>query len=402
LSVAPSGASPRARIVGGPFAMLARAYAASLAGDAFVAVALAGSLFFTVPADSARPKVALYLLVTMTPFALVAPVLGPLLDRAKSRRVAVAAGTTFGRAILCLLMARHHQSLLFYPEAFGALVLMKGFQVTKAALVPAVVTGRDELVRANSRLTLAGVFGGSIAALVAVGILQLGGSTWVLIVGALVYVVAAFLVLRVSGVATPALAAGSAAEMRKVHLAPIRLAAIAMGTLRGGVGFLTFLLAFALKREGEPAWFYGLVIGASSLGGFVGAMAAPRLRRRLREEAVLVVSLAIPAAAAVMGARSDARTAALMVALALGLGSSAGRAGFDSLVQRDAPDTLWGRSFARYEAYFQLVWVLGAAIPVLVTISPGFGLIVLALGLGGGVLIYLAGLAADSLVHARA
>ena len=131
------------------------------AGDAFVAVALAGSLFFTVPADSARPKVALYLLVTMTPFALVAPVLGPALDRAKTRRVIVAAGATIGRAVLCLLMARHLQSFLFYPEAFGALVLMKAFQVTKSSLVPAVVTGRDELVRANSRLTLVGVFGGA-------------------------------------------------------------------------------------------------------------------------------------------------------------------------------------------------------------------------------------------------
>src|ERR687895_177525 len=81
-----------------PFASLARAYAANLAGDAFVAVALAGSLFFTVPAETARPNVALYLLVTMTPFALVAPVLGPALDRAKTRRVSVAVGVSVGRA----------------------------------------------------------------------------------------------------------------------------------------------------------------------------------------------------------------------------------------------------------------------------------------------------------------
>jgi len=139
-----------------PFASLARAYAANLAGDAFVAVALAGSVFFTVPAESARTNVALYLFVTMTPFALVAPVLGPALDRAKTRRVTVAVAASIGRAVLCLLMARHLHSFLLYPEAFGVLVLMKGFQVTKSALVPGVVTGRDELVRANSRLTLAG------------------------------------------------------------------------------------------------------------------------------------------------------------------------------------------------------------------------------------------------------
>ena len=79
----------------------------------------------------------------------------------------------------------------------------------------------------------------------------------------------------------------------------------------------------------------------------------------------------------------------------------AGRAGFDSLVQRDAPDTQWGRAFARYEAYFQLAWVVGAFVPVLVSVSPGFGLILLALGLGAGAFVYLAGLAADSLVHSQ-
>jgi MFS-type transporter involved in bile tolerance (Atg22 family) len=385
-----------------PFAALARAYAANLAGDAFVAVALAGSLFFTVPAESARPNVALYLFVTMTPFALVAPILGPALDRAKTRRVTVAIAVSVGRAVLCLLMARHLDTFLLYPEAFGVLVLMKGFQVTKSSLVPAVVTGRDELVRANSRLTLAGVFGGAIAGLVAVGVLRLLGSSAVLIVGAAVYVLAARLVANVPTAVVPEVASsGGETAAGTPHLAAIRLSAVAMAVLRGGVGFLTFLLAFALKRDGEPAWFYGLVIAVSSLGGLVGAIAAPRLRRALREEAVLVVSLAVPAAAAVLGARSQGRVAALIVACALGLGASAGRAGFDSLVQRDAPDTLWGRSFARYEAYFQLAWVLGAAIPVAVSISPGIGLIVLALALGAGGFVYLGGLAADSLVGKR-
>jgi MFS-type transporter involved in bile tolerance (Atg22 family) len=381
-----------------PFASLARAYAANLAGDAFVAVALAGSLFFTVPAESARPNVALYLFVTMTPFALVAPVLGPALDRAKTRRVTVAVAVSIGRAVLCLLMARHLHSLLLYPEAFGVLVLMKGFQVTKSSLVPAVVTGRDELVRANSRLTLAGVFGGAVAGALAVGVMQLFGSSGVLVCGAAVYLLAARLVANVPTAVVPEVASVGPEVKGNLHLAAIRLSAVAMAVLRGGVGFLTFLLAFALKREGEPAWFYGLVIGASSLGGFVGAVAAPRLRQVLREEAVLVISLAVPATAAVLGARSQGRPAALIVAFAVGLGASAGRAGFDSLVQRDAPDTHWGRSFARYEAYFQLAWVLGAAVPVAVSISPGIGLIVLALVLGGGGFAYLAGLAADSLV----
>lgn len=380
-----------------PFAALARTYATSLAGDAFVAVALAGSLFFTVPLDAARPNVALYLFVTMTPFALVAPILGPALDRAKRRRVAIAAGSCALRAVLCVLMARHLHSLLLYPEAFGMLVLMKGFQVAKSALVPAVVSDRAELVRANSQLTLNGVLGGVLGGAVGVGVLRLGGAQWVLAFAAVAYLVSTRLAMLVPSTRDAPAAAGTTVAVH-VHLAGIRLASIAMGVLRGGVGFLTFVLAFELKREGEPAWFYGLVIGASAFGGLVGAVAAPRVRRVVREEAVLVAALALPAAVAVLGARSDARPAALMVAFALGLGAAGGRAGFDSLVQRDAPDTVWGRAFARYEAYFQLAWVIGAAIPTAVAMTSGKGLLVLSLGLGAGAFVYLAGLAADSLV----
>jgi hypothetical protein len=297
--------------------------------------------------------------------------------------------------VLCLLMARHLHSLLFYPEAFGVLVLMKGFQVAKSSLVPAVVGGPAELVRANSRLTVNGVIGGAIAGAVAAGTLKLGGGGVVLVVGAAVYAGAAVLSARVPS----ARAAGAGADgSGRVDLVGIRLAVIAMALIRGGVGFLVFVLAFGLRREGQPAWFYGAVIVASSFGGLVGAAAAPRLRRGVREEAVVAAALAVPAGAALLGARSEARPAALIAALAVGFGSAIGRAGFDSLVQRDAPDTVWGRAFARYEAYFQLAWVLGAFVPTLLAMSIGTGLLLLALSLGAATLVYLTGLAAESLV----
>src|SRR4051812_38164670 len=64
-----------------PFARLARTHGALAAGDTAVAIALAGSLFFDVDPTSARWKVALYLLLTVMPFTLVAPFVGPVLDR---------------------------------------------------------------------------------------------------------------------------------------------------------------------------------------------------------------------------------------------------------------------------------------------------------------------------------
>ncbi len=136
------------------FTRLARVHAASSAGDALVAIGLAGSLFFSISPEAARTKVALYLLLTMAPFAIVAPLIGPLLDRGSGGRRGVVIATLVGRMVLCLFMARHINGLLLFPEAFGALVLGKGYGVAKAALVPGLVDDPAELVQANSKLML--------------------------------------------------------------------------------------------------------------------------------------------------------------------------------------------------------------------------------------------------------
>ena len=49
--------------------------------DAAVAVALANTLFFAAATAESTANVALYLAITVAPFALVAPVIGPALDR---------------------------------------------------------------------------------------------------------------------------------------------------------------------------------------------------------------------------------------------------------------------------------------------------------------------------------
>ena len=58
------------------FRRLAQAHAGSVAADSLVAMALAGTLFFDVPSTEARDKVALYLLITLAPFAVIGPFLG--------------------------------------------------------------------------------------------------------------------------------------------------------------------------------------------------------------------------------------------------------------------------------------------------------------------------------------
>ena len=68
----------------------------------------------------------LYLLFTMAPFAVVAPVLGPFIDRTRGGRRLLFMASCAGRAVLCLFMAANIEGLGLYPLAFGSLVLLEG------------------------------------------------------------------------------------------------------------------------------------------------------------------------------------------------------------------------------------------------------------------------------------
>ncbi len=352
-----------------PFARLALAQAVGVAGDVFVTVSLAGSLFFNVEVGAARPKVILYLLFTMAPFAIVAPIIGPWLDRTRGGRRLMVAVSMVGRAALCLLMARNIDNLALYPLAFGALVFSKGQSVAKSSLVPAVVTEPGELVLANSRLAIISVVGGTIAAPFATAILKTVGAPWVLRIGMLVFLlgaVCAFGIPRAKEIGH----AETAGEREALHARSIVIAGSAMGLLRGVVGFFTFFAAFALKKSHEPAWMFGVVIVASAVGGLIGTVLAPLLRKLVREEWVLAGSLLVPAVPLVLAARDYSRVSLVIAAAAVAASAACGRVAFDSLLQRDGAEAARGRAFARFETRFQIAWVIGGVVAVL---FPGGG-----------------------------
>src|SRR3712207_4734825 len=123
-----------------------------MAGDALVTMALAGSLFFSISPTAARGRVALSLALTMAPFAIVAPLLGPAIDRSRAGRRAMVITAAAGRAVACVVMAQVVDNLLLFPAAFAALVLSKAHAVAKSALVPSTVDASEELVEANAKL----------------------------------------------------------------------------------------------------------------------------------------------------------------------------------------------------------------------------------------------------------
>jgi len=179
--------------------------AASSVGDAFVAVALAGTLFFNASVSQARSQVAIALLVTMAPFAVLAPLIGPLLDRLQQGRRFILAGTLLARGALCWGMAGavfYHDSVTLLPAAFGVLVMQKAYGVTRSAITPRLLPREITLVTANARTGLAALVASTLGVALAAGLEYLtgggsGGAAWVLRVGTVIYLAAMALCFRV-------------------------------------------------------------------------------------------------------------------------------------------------------------------------------------------------------------
>jgi hypothetical protein len=403
-----------------PFARLARTHAFLVAGDALIALALAGSLFFSIDPSDARWRVGLYLLLTMAPFAVVAPLVGPYLDRIMGGRRWMIIGSGALRAVVALLMIRHLESLLLFPEAFAMLVLSKGYHVAKSAMVPVTVRTDDELVEANGRLSLLSGLAGAAAMIPGGLLLWLGGSQWVCGLAMVAFVVGTVVGLKLPSavVATEPEGASERAELRG---GGILLAASAMGLLRGLVGFLTFLIAFSFRGSieqpfvegfgsrlgsttrdllgetvttlstGAPTWHFGVAAAMAGIGAPLGAIITPRLRRTVPEERILVAALVLVVLGGLVAGVNGGLFGASMAALSVGIAASGGKLAFDSIVQRDAPDANRGRSFARFETRFQLIWVLGAAIPVVVAIPGRLGYLLIAAGAAFAAGSYLVG-----------
>jgi len=388
---APAGRDPRRPWAPSPFTRLARAHAASVSGDALFAIGLAGSVFFSLDFTSARWRVALYLLLTIAPFAIAAPLIGPAIDRIKGGRRWIIVGSLFLRAVLAFFVVRHMNTILFYPEAFGMLIMQKIYSISKSAVIPSTVHSDEELVQANSQLTTLSSIAVVIAAIPGGILYAIGGGRATVALGALVFAIGTILALQLPPTTVANEPAGEA-EREELRSAGITHASTAMSLIRGMVGFLSFMLAFDFKNAGAPLWQLGFVAATAQLGFFIGSLIVPRLRRVITEERILVGSLIVTSVAGVITAFIGGLAGAAMLSMMLGVTSCSAKQAFDSIVQRDAPDANRGRSFAKFETRFQLIWVIGALVPILIPIPAalGFGLIAIAASIA--VAFYLVGL----------
>ena len=405
------------------FTRLARVQTLSSIGDGMIAVALAGSIFFSIDPSAARWRVALYLILTIAPFAVVTPLLGPAIDRAKGGRRGMVVASLAGRAILAFLMVRHIDSLFLFPEAFGMLVLQKAYGVSKIALVPVVCPSEEELIQANSKLSLIGSFSGVVGGAIAVAISAIVGGG-----GATLLAFFVFLAGAVAALALPQVQIATerpdVTEKLQVRGANIVLAASAVGVIRAIVGFTTFLLAFHLRAgidgidrsepgaavgaalgtmqgvdvdgtPGPPSWHFlvaGLAVGG---GAFLGARYAPMIRERVGEERIVFGALVTVSASALLGAWGGGIAGTALLAFGVGISAAVAKLGFDALVQRDAPRANHGAAFAKFEGRFQLLWAVGAFVPVVIPIGVRWGALLVAIAAGVAAVSYELGRRTD-------
>ena len=402
--------------------------------DAAMAVALANTLFFAAATGDSKVNVGLYLALTIAPFALIAPLIGPLLDRLQhGRRLAMAA--TFGlRAVLALLIivnsswdpATHqlqYKPWILYPCALGLMVLSKSFGVLKSAVAPRVLPPSIDLPRVNSRLTMFGLIFGTIVAggLSAFVEMVLGKWLPVHIPGAMLFlcllaVAGAYFCMKIPSwvevtegeVPTTFTYRGNPndeepeAEARGARGLSTRLAATIRqplgrtvvtglwgnGTIRILTGFLTLYIAFYAKAQPDTGgWAQLMMLGAVGAAAGVGNGLGNGIGTRLelkRPPRIVVMSTVAATAAAILAAVVGSLLMVVIAAFVAGGVSAIAKVCLDSTIQDDLPDASRASAFGRSETVLQLSWVLGASLGVVLPTTLWIGFTVVAVLMAGG------------------
>lgn len=340
---------------------LAAAHGLAAAGDAFVSVSLAGSLFFSVSPNASRQQVLLYLLITMAPLAVLSPLIGPAVDRFRRSQRFVASGFFVSRGVFCLILAMTLLQVTFYPIVLLLLIASKASGIVKQTLVQTLVDDPEELVATNARLARFASVTAAIGVAAASAVFASAGPDWSLRFGAVLFAFAGLAVLQARPRAENAVIPDDV-EYAETHLPSVVVSSIGMLAIRAAVGFFIFTLAFTLRRSSEPALIYGLAAAAYGVGAFVGHTAATVLRRWFSEEQLIGLSLALPAVFTAIGVLGASVPLLIVTSGMVGLSTTLGRNAFDGLLQRRAPEALLGRAGARYETRFQLAWVFGGVL----------------------------------------
>lgn len=257
-------------------------------GDAGVAVGLARTLY-DVPVGEARTEVALYLALAFAPYALLAPLVAPLVARRARSHGAVVVVSDVGRALLAVLLIPRLGTGWLYPLGFAVLVLSRTHAVSRAALVPELCGRDDDLVEANAAISLASGAAGVAGGVTGLALSAVAGAT-----GPLLLAAAVFGLGSVTGLWLPPPGPSPDEPPSRAWLTDrgTRRIAVAAALGRVAVGFTVMVLAFRFHGPDETA---GLAVSLLALGAgtWLAPLAAPSVRRLTSRLPVLAAAGAL-------------------------------------------------------------------------------------------------------------
>jgi hypothetical protein len=292
------------------------------------------------------------------------------------------------RAFLCWVLASNvtSGSALVFAAALGVLVASKAYGVTRAAAVPRLLPPDFTLVRANGRVSLAGIVGASVSAPLA-ALASLFGSEWSLRYAFVLFVIATICAIRLpaevdssEGEGEMTWRKGGTASRRGRTRTPIP-APVAFA-LRANCGpwfmsgFLLMFVAFLLRNPDVrpesalgPGVMIGIVVGAAGLGRVLGTLAASSLRKVTPALAV-VLSLVAGAGAALLAALFYGVWSLALLGMVAGLAQSLAKFSLDATIQGHIPPTVQASAFGRSDTTCQLAWVLGGFVGIAIPLDP--------------------------------
>ncbi|WP_326566535.1 MFS transporter [Amycolatopsis rhabdoformis] len=371
------------------------------ASDAAMAIALANTLFFAATSGESKGKVALYLLITIAPFALVAPVIGPALDKIQRGRRLAMCVASIGQGLMAVVMALHFDDWLLYPAALGMMVLSKSFTVLKAAITPRVVPPEITLSKTNARLTIFGLVAAGVFGALASGVSALSGSAGALWFTALICVAAAVQSMRIpswvevtEGEVPTSLSARPEPKQKKQRQPMGRHIVVALwgnGSVRVLTGFLMMFAAFAVKAQTEgqghspfmQLLLLGVIGAAAGAGGFVGNALGSRLQFGAPDQVIVWCVTACVGVTLIATLLPGLATAAV-VGLVGATASALAKISLDAVIQEDLPEQSRASAFGRSETVLQLAWCIGGAVGLLLPPTYWIGFLVVSVLLAVG------------------
>lgn len=353
-------------------------HAASCAGDTLVTMGLATTVFFQAPVGEARSRVALYLFITMVPFAILAPIVGPVLDRFRHGRRYALAITMVGRAFLAWAISDYLHNFGLFPAAFGVLALSRAYGVARSAAVPRLLPAGLGLSEAGARASIFGTLAGAV--IVPIGVIAIKiGPQWPLRVAAVIFVAGAVVALRLPPRADsdppevpPRIFQWPGRRPARVLSGPLILGVLSNAVvLRAAYGFLVLFLAFSIRSHDltrslfgqtlPDAWALGIAVGALGAGSFVASAVGSRMRIR-RPLLMQATGFVAVAATGILACIWYSLGTVILASLAIAVVGGLAKLAVDASIQERIAEDVRASAFAHSETLLMLAFVVGGAV----------------------------------------